>query len=91
MSTCANACLRACVFPEREWNGRSFSPASLIPHTQITPQDVVADVGKYKLFLPYCKDSVVLRRTPPHFMVVRHQEMCSSYTALGMAVGSLTY
>lgn len=38
-------------------------------HTHST--DVVADVGKYKLFLPYCKDSAVLRRTPPHFMLVR--------------------
>ena len=39
-------------------------------HTH-TPPDVVADVDKYKLFLPYCNDSAVLRRTPPNFMLVR--------------------
>jgi hypothetical protein len=36
--------------------------------------DVVADVGKYRLFLPYCKDSVVLRTTPPNFMLVRRKK-----------------
>lgn len=35
---------------------------------------MVADVGKYKFFLPYCKDSLVLRTTPPHFMLV-----CTTY------------
>jgi hypothetical protein len=32
--------------------------------------DVVADVSKYKRFVPYCEDSIVLRQPSPQLMMV---------------------
>lgn len=65
-------------------------PPSL-PPSSYTPQDVykvVADVNSYKLFLPWCKDSLYLRETEQKSMVrlvVGFPPLLETYTALVLA------
>ena len=62
-----------------------------LPPSSYTPQDVykvVADVNSYKLFLPWCKDSLYLRETEQKSMVrlvVGFPPLLETYTALVLA------
>ena len=61
------------------------------PSTRYSPEDVyrvVADVNSYKLFLPWCKDSLYLREAEHKSMVrlvVGFPPLMESYTALVLA------
>ena len=62
-----------------------------LPPSSYTPQDVykvVAAVNSYKLFLPWCKDSLYLRETEQKSMVrlvVGFPPLLETYTALVLA------
>lgn len=45
-------------------------PTALTPPTRLSRTDVVADVANYKLFVPYCEDSVVERRLSNSLFIV---------------------
>ena len=62
-----------------------FQPSPLSSYPMEDIYRVVADVNSYKLFLPWCKDSMYVRQTPRKSMaklVVGFPPLVESYTAL---------
>ncbi|KAM3569602.1 hypothetical protein VYU27_008310 [Nannochloropsis oceanica] len=56
---------------KREGKTAEHRVTRVVPFTCEQLFDVVVDVDKYKLFLPYCTQSKVLRRIPPNFILAQ--------------------
>ncbi|XP_003386091.1 PREDICTED: coenzyme Q-binding protein COQ10 homolog A, mitochondrial-like [Amphimedon queenslandica] len=53
----------SCPFSEKK---KKFSERKILGYTQEQIYSVVADIDKYKLFLPWCKESKILKSKPGH-------------------------